>query len=40
LIPSFTDPESKVRGFHVFTFNEVSKTEAWRRRRLDGIGVA
>jgi methylenetetrahydrofolate reductase (NADPH) len=40
LIPSFTDPESKVRGFHVFTFNEVRKTEAWRRERLDGIGVA
>jgi methylenetetrahydrofolate reductase (NADPH) len=40
LTPSFTDPESKVRGFHVYTFNEVGKTEAWRREKLDGIGAA
>ncbi len=40
LAPSFTDPESKVRGFHVYTFNEVGKTEAWRREKLDGMGAA
>jgi methylenetetrahydrofolate reductase (NADPH) len=25
----------KVGGFHVFTFNDVEDTEAWRRRRID-----
>ncbi|MDQ4128325.1 MAG: methylenetetrahydrofolate reductase [Actinomycetota bacterium] len=37
---SFADPESKVRGFHIYTFNEVEKTEAWRREKLDGMGAA
>jgi methylenetetrahydrofolate reductase (NADPH) len=40
LHPLFTDPESKVRGFHVYTFNEVGKTEAWRREKLDGMLAA
>jgi methylenetetrahydrofolate reductase (NADPH) len=40
LTPVFTDPESKVRGFHVYTFNEVGKTEAWRREKLDGMLAA
>jgi methylenetetrahydrofolate reductase (NADPH) len=26
-----TDPEKNVVGWHVFTFNEIDKTEAWRR---------
>lgn len=38
LIPSLTDPQSKVRGFHIYTFNEVGKTEAWRRETLERIG--
>lgn len=29
-----TDPERKVAGFHVFTFNDVADTERWRQRRL------
>src|SRR5919199_1079536 len=29
LAPSFADPESKIHGFHIYTFNEVGKTEAW-----------
>jgi methylenetetrahydrofolate reductase (NADPH) len=28
------DPDGKVAGFHVFTFNDVADTEAWRRRRI------
>ncbi|HEY0127568.1 MAG TPA: methylenetetrahydrofolate reductase [Rubrobacteraceae bacterium] len=40
LTPLFTDPESKVRGFHVYTFNEVGKTEAWRHEKLDGMLAA
>ncbi len=37
LTSSFTDPESKVQGFHIYTFNEVGKTEAWRRESLERI---
>jgi methylenetetrahydrofolate reductase (NADPH) len=37
LIPSLADPENKVLGFHIYTFNEVEKTEAWRRKKLDRI---
>ncbi|MDQ4129007.1 MAG: methylenetetrahydrofolate reductase [Actinomycetota bacterium] len=40
LTSSFTDPMSNVRGFHVYTFNEVGKTEAWRRAKLDSMGTA
>lgn len=29
-----TDPERKIAGFHVFTFNDVADTEAWRTRRM------
>jgi methylenetetrahydrofolate reductase (NADPH) len=38
LTPSLTDPQSKVLGFHIYTFNEVDKTEAWRRESLERIG--
>jgi len=37
LIPSLADPQNKVRGLHIYTFNEVEKTEAWRREKLDRI---
>jgi methylenetetrahydrofolate reductase (NADPH) len=40
LTPSLADPQNKVRGFHIYTFNEVEKTEAWRRKKLDRIGAA
>jgi methylenetetrahydrofolate reductase (NADH) len=39
LTPSFANPESKVRGFHLYTFNEVGNTEAWRRELLERIGA-
>jgi methylenetetrahydrofolate reductase (NADPH) len=35
LKPGFTDPESNVQGLHIYTFNEVEKTEAWRREMLE-----
>jgi methylenetetrahydrofolate reductase (NADPH) len=37
LAPVLADPQNKVRGFHIYTFNEVEKTEAWRRKKLDRI---
>ena len=32
--PAFADPELKVAGLHLFTFNQVAETEAWRLRLL------
>lgn len=34
LAPSMALPETNLQGFHVFTFNELKKTEAWRQQRL------
>ncbi|CAA9428986.1 MAG: 5,10-methylenetetrahydrofolate reductase [uncultured Rubrobacteraceae bacterium] len=36
---SLGDPERKVRGFHIYTFNEVQKTEAWRLGALERAGA-
>lgn len=36
LAPVLTDPEQKVAGFHIFTFNDLADTEAWRQRKLAG----
>lgn len=33
LEPTIVDPAAGVAGFHVFTFNEVEATEAWRNAR-------
>jgi methylenetetrahydrofolate reductase (NADPH) len=35
-----TDPERKVGGFHVFTFNELEETERWRREWLERLASA
>jgi methylenetetrahydrofolate reductase (NADPH) len=40
LTPSFADPRSNIRGFHIYTFNEVGRTEAWRREKLESIEAA
>ena len=37
LTPVVTDPAAKVAGFHLYTFNEVGRTERWRRRTLQRI---
>lgn len=34
LEPGLTDPEQKIAGFHIFTFNDVVDTEHWRQRHL------
>lgn len=36
---SLAHPERKVRGFHVYTFNEVEKTEVWRLEALERTGA-
>jgi methylenetetrahydrofolate reductase (NADPH) len=33
----FTDPESNIRGLHIYTFNEVETTEAWRREMMERL---
>jgi methylenetetrahydrofolate reductase (NADPH) len=40
LAPTLADPAGSVRGLHVFTFNQVRQTEAWRRRLLASIESA
>ena len=40
LTPLLADPEAGVRGFHLYTFNEVAKTEAWRREKLKKLAGA
>jgi len=35
LASAVTDPSLRVAGLHVFTFNQVSETEAWRRSVID-----
>jgi methylenetetrahydrofolate reductase (NADPH) len=37
LKPGFTDPDSNVKGLHIYTFNEVERTEAWRREVLERL---
>jgi methylenetetrahydrofolate reductase (NADPH) len=34
-LTSLGDPTAGIRGFHVYTFNELARTEAWRRARLE-----
>jgi methylenetetrahydrofolate reductase (NADPH) len=34
LTPQLADPGSAIRGFHVYTFNELGTTERWRREAL------
>jgi methylenetetrahydrofolate reductase (NADPH) len=35
--PALAPPEALVEGLHVFTFNQVAETEAWRNDLLDRL---
>jgi methylenetetrahydrofolate reductase (NADPH) len=37
LNPGFADPESNIKGLHIYTFNEFQKTEEWRRAWLERV---
>jgi methylenetetrahydrofolate reductase (NADPH) len=37
LTPAFGQDDNQLSGFHVFTFNELAATEAWRRRWLERL---
>ena len=34
LVPDLAQPERRVAGLHIFTFNEIEPTERWRREML------
>ncbi|MFG1709459.1 methylenetetrahydrofolate reductase [Nonomuraea sp. M3C6] len=38
LAPRIPEPDNNLRGFHLFTFNELQQTESWRRTMLARIG--
>ena len=38
LAPTLADPAANVAGFHLYTFNEVARTERWRREALARLG--
>jgi methylenetetrahydrofolate reductase (NADPH) len=40
LAASLADPGSRVAGLHLYTFNEVKRTERWRREMLARLGAA
>ena len=37
LRPSFADPSAGIAGLHLYTFNEVGRTERWRQRTLRAL---
>jgi methylenetetrahydrofolate reductase (NADPH) len=39
LAPLYADPAAGIAGFHLYTFNEVERTERWRRRTLERLGA-
>jgi methylenetetrahydrofolate reductase (NADPH) len=38
LTPCATDPAARVAGFHLYTLNEVARTERWRQAALARLG--
>ena len=40
LAPELSRPQTPFAGFHVFTFNDLGPTEAWRQRLLGQLGSA
>ena len=40
LAPALGHPEHNLQGFHLFTFNEVARTEAWRQEWLARLSEA
>jgi methylenetetrahydrofolate reductase (NADPH) len=38
--PHVADPANKIHGFHIYTFNELAKTERWRQALLDRLQAA
>jgi methylenetetrahydrofolate reductase (NADPH) len=39
LAPTLADPAARIAGFHLYTFNEVERTERWRREAIARLGA-
>jgi methylenetetrahydrofolate reductase (NADPH) len=39
LAPLVADRDAGIAGFHLYTFNEVARTERWRRETLERLGA-
>jgi methylenetetrahydrofolate reductase (NADPH) len=39
LNPNFADAESNISAFHIYTFNQLEKTESWRKATLKKLGA-
>jgi methylenetetrahydrofolate reductase (NADPH) len=39
LAGTVADPDARIAGFHFYTFNEVERTERWRRATLARLAV-
>jgi methylenetetrahydrofolate reductase (NADPH) len=37
LAPSIADPTARIAGFHIYTFNELERTEEWRRQLVEQL---
>jgi methylenetetrahydrofolate reductase (NADPH) len=40
LAPSFADPAARIGGIHIYTFNELERTERWRRELVEHLTVS
>jgi methylenetetrahydrofolate reductase (NADPH) len=40
LAAGLADPASRLAGLHLYTFNEVARTERWRQQTLARLGAA
>jgi methylenetetrahydrofolate reductase (NADPH) len=38
LAPHLDEADNALAGFHVFTFNDLEPTEAWRKRIVENLG--
>jgi methylenetetrahydrofolate reductase (NADPH) len=37
IAPSIADPGARIAGFHIYTFNELERTEEWRRQLVEQL---
>jgi methylenetetrahydrofolate reductase (NADPH) len=35
--PLVADPAARIAGFHIYTFNELERTEEWRRQLVEQL---
>jgi methylenetetrahydrofolate reductase (NADPH) len=40
LAPAFSDPDARIRGIHLYTFNQVAATATWRAARVAALRPA